>query len=170
MKYTIVVLSSFLLLVSCGNSSPDKAKGSLVENPMSATNPEADVAAEAPIMTFKENIHNFGNLVDGEVVTYKFKFTNTGKSDLIISSASASCDWEQQLGLFNARTPHRSRGSARPTPASESAMFWLLDSGHSSVSTPKLGTRITDIDVHASKGRLYAAFRRINTSPFWAYL
>ncbi|MDP3930002.1 MAG: DUF1573 domain-containing protein [Bacteroidota bacterium] len=91
MKYTIVVLSSFLLLVSCGNSSPDKAKGSLVENPMSATNPEADVAAEAPIMTFKENIHNFGNLVDGEVVTYKFKFTNTGKSDLIISSASASC-------------------------------------------------------------------------------
>jgi hypothetical protein len=49
------------------------------------------LAAEAPVMTFKDNIHNFGTLVDGEVVTYKFKFTNTGKSNLLISSATASC-------------------------------------------------------------------------------
>jgi hypothetical protein len=42
-------------------------------------------------MTFEENIHNFGTLVDGEVVTYKFKFKNTGNADLIISNASASC-------------------------------------------------------------------------------
>ncbi len=46
---------------------------------------------KAPFMTFEENIHDFGILKDGEVVTYKFKFKNTGNSDLIISSASASC-------------------------------------------------------------------------------
>ena len=42
-------------------------------------------------MTFTENIHDFGILQDGEVVTYKFKFTNTGNADLIVSSATASC-------------------------------------------------------------------------------
>jgi hypothetical protein len=91
MKYTFLLLSSLFLLASCGESNPEKAKGDLVENPMSASNPDADLAAEAPVMTFKENIHNFGTLVDGEVVTYKFKFTNTGKSNLLISSATASC-------------------------------------------------------------------------------
>ena len=29
--------------------------------------------------------------MEGEVVSYSFKFTNTGKSDLVISDASASC-------------------------------------------------------------------------------
>lgn len=91
MKYTFLILSSLLFLGSCSQSTPGKADANLVENPLSANNPDANLAEKAPVMTFKENIHNFGTLTDGEVVTYKFKFTNTGKSDLIISSASASC-------------------------------------------------------------------------------
>lgn len=91
MKSICIILVSLLLITSCGNSNPEKAKGNLVDNPLSASNPDADPALEAPVMTFSENIHNFGTLVDGEVVSHQFKFTNTGKTALIISSASASC-------------------------------------------------------------------------------
>jgi hypothetical protein len=34
---------------------------------------------------------NFGKIIQGEKVTYSFKFTNTGKSDLVITGASGSC-------------------------------------------------------------------------------
>ncbi|MCE2741174.1 MAG: DUF1573 domain-containing protein [Sphingobacteriales bacterium] len=91
MKSIFFILSSLFFITSCSNSNPEKAQGNLVTNPVSASDPNADIAGEAPIMTFVENIHNFGTLVDGEVVTHKFKFTNTGKTALIISSASASC-------------------------------------------------------------------------------
>ncbi|MBP7512675.1 MAG: DUF1573 domain-containing protein [Bacteroidia bacterium] len=79
------------ILVSCGEDGNKKASGDLVSNPISANDTLANLAETAPIMTFAENIHDFGTLVDGEVVTYKFKFKNTGNADLIISNASASC-------------------------------------------------------------------------------
>ncbi|MDZ4668232.1 MAG: DUF1573 domain-containing protein [bacterium] len=86
----IFIATTLFFLVSCG-SDPNKASGDLVSNPISANDTTASLSDKAPIMTFDENIHNFGTLVDGEVVTYKFKFKNTGNADLIISNASASC-------------------------------------------------------------------------------
>jgi hypothetical protein len=44
-----------------------------------------------PVMTFEKESHNFGNVTEGEVVEYSFKFTNTGNRDLLISKAEASC-------------------------------------------------------------------------------
>lgn len=44
-----------------------------------------------PVMSFKEEKHNFGDIVQGEKVSYSFIFKNTGASDLLISSASGSC-------------------------------------------------------------------------------
>jgi len=89
MKKLFFVATLFFLF-SCGND-PKKASGSLVTNPISADDTSASLTDKMPIMTFTENIHDFGMLTDGEVVTYKFKFTNTGNADLIISNASASC-------------------------------------------------------------------------------
>lgn len=85
-----IITASLFLLAACGHD-PKKASGDLVNNPLSATDTAANLGENAPSMTFDENIHDFGKLMDGEVVTYKFKFKNTGKSDLIISNASASC-------------------------------------------------------------------------------
>lgn len=87
----LIIAASFLILVSCGANDSKKASGDLVNNPISASDTMASLSETAPIMTFEENIHNFGTLIDGEVVTYKFKFKNTGNADLIISNASASC-------------------------------------------------------------------------------
>jgi hypothetical protein len=81
---------SLAVIFAC-NNNPKKASSDVVNNPLSASDTSASLEENAPIMTFDENIHDFGMLVDGEVVTYKFKFKNTGKGDLIISGASASC-------------------------------------------------------------------------------
>ncbi len=38
-----------------------------------------------------DSAYNFGNVTDGEKVEYNYRFRNTGKNPLIISSAMASC-------------------------------------------------------------------------------
>jgi hypothetical protein len=44
-----------------------------------------------PTMDFKDSVHDFGNLKEGEVGTYDFEFVNNGKKPLIIASATGSC-------------------------------------------------------------------------------
>jgi hypothetical protein len=44
-----------------------------------------------PVITFEEDVHDFGKINTGERVTYAFKFKNTGKSVLVISNVSTSC-------------------------------------------------------------------------------
>lgn len=44
-----------------------------------------------PTMDFKETEHDFGTITEGQKVEKKFTFTNSGKSDLIISNAQGSC-------------------------------------------------------------------------------
>ena len=42
-------------------------------------------------MTFERDKWDFGEIIQGEIVEYSFKFTNTGKSPLVITSAKGSC-------------------------------------------------------------------------------
>src|SRR5471030_1586129 len=70
-----------LLLTACNsNQAGDSATAS------NSTN-----AANAPVMKFEKGTHDFGKIKTGEKVTFDFKFTNTGKSPLIITDALASC-------------------------------------------------------------------------------
>ena len=48
-------------------------------------------AENAPVMKFEKETHDFGKIKRGDKVTYDFKFTNTGKSPLIITDAVATC-------------------------------------------------------------------------------
>lgn len=45
----------------------------------------------APEIVFEKEIHDFGTIEYGGNGTYDFKFSNTGKSPLIISNARGSC-------------------------------------------------------------------------------
>jgi len=45
----------------------------------------------APVMTFTQTVHDFGKMVQGEIVKYTFHFKNTGKTDLKITGVSTSC-------------------------------------------------------------------------------
>jgi hypothetical protein len=50
-----------------------------------------DQKANAPKVVFESMEFNFGVMNEGEVKDYEFKFTNTGKSDLILRKVKASC-------------------------------------------------------------------------------
>lgn len=40
----------------------------------------------------KEDTYNFGSVVDGDVVTYDYKFTNSGNQPLLIYKAEVACN------------------------------------------------------------------------------
>jgi hypothetical protein len=46
---------------------------------------------KVPTMTFADTTFNFGTVAAGAIVRHSFPFTNTGKGQLIITQAQASC-------------------------------------------------------------------------------
>jgi hypothetical protein len=46
---------------------------------------------ESPVMKFTNTEYDFGTIDEGDIVETTFKFKNTGKKELIISHAKASC-------------------------------------------------------------------------------
>jgi hypothetical protein len=76
------------LLLSCNNHK-GKVPADVVHNPITASG-DANMNS-LPVMEFNETVHDFGTVIEGETVTYSFKFKNTGGSDLLISNVSASC-------------------------------------------------------------------------------
>ncbi|MFT6783831.1 MAG: hypothetical protein ACJA1A_003772 [Saprospiraceae bacterium] len=53
--------------------------------------PKKKVVKFAPKIEFEETTWNFGEIVEGDIIKKKFKFTNTGKAPLQIIGADASC-------------------------------------------------------------------------------
>lgn len=82
LRYLFLVMLVFLF--SCGNNNTIE-----VNNPNTASG-QGDMSS-LPIFSFESEEHDFGKIVEGEKVSYSFKFKNTGKSNLIISDAKASC-------------------------------------------------------------------------------
>ena len=46
---------------------------------------------KTPKITFSESMHDFGDINQGDIVTYTFDFTNTGDGDLLVTDAHAQC-------------------------------------------------------------------------------
>ena len=84
MKKLFLGIIAASMLMACNNSNQ-------AGNNLSAANTSTAASANAPVMKFEKETHDFGKIKAGEKVTYEFKFTNTGKSPLIISDAKASC-------------------------------------------------------------------------------
>jgi hypothetical protein len=92
-RYLIV---AFIALTACGGGkqqqeTTNSLATTLVNNPRTAAGIDTVAAAMKPIMLFADTTHNFGRIKEGEVVSYEFSFTNTGKTPLIITTASGSC-------------------------------------------------------------------------------
>ena len=88
MKKIILSISAAILLATCGS---DKTGVSTDDINISATANGTQNSGSLPVIQFEEETHDFGKITQGEKVSYSFKFTNTGKSNLLISSAQASC-------------------------------------------------------------------------------
>lgn len=80
--YTTILL---LALVSCDQRSRE------TKNLNTSAIETDQTSNKEPIISFDKKTWDFGTITDGEVVEHTFRFTNTGTSDLVISSASASC-------------------------------------------------------------------------------
>lgn len=70
----------------------------VIDNPNVVPAGQTASAENIAVMSFASTEYDFGTIKEGEVVEHTFKFTNTGKSPLVIESASASCgctapDW-----------------------------------------------------------------------------
>ena len=79
-----------LMVASCGSGTEkDAVDVDLINNPKSAMG--YDSATKVPVITFDEDMHDFGRLSAGENISYSFHFRNTGNADLIISGCSATC-------------------------------------------------------------------------------
>lgn len=103
--YKIYLISISIFFFACDDAAKKVSKDSsdlvkkeevkpslsskLVMNDKTAGN--SDSKTGSPEFSFEKELHDFGQLVDGERVSYSFKFTNSGDAPLIISSAKGSC-------------------------------------------------------------------------------
>jgi hypothetical protein len=74
------LIAAGMLLSACNQSTGSSTASNTSGN-----------AANAPVMKFEKETHDFGKIKGGDKVTYDFKFTNSGSSPLIITDGYASC-------------------------------------------------------------------------------
>ncbi|MEA3504241.1 MAG: DUF1573 domain-containing protein [Bacteroidota bacterium] len=84
-KFFVVMV--MLAVMGC-NSNSDKLSTDLVNNPKSA---EGRTSNKIANIEFEKLEHDFGTVISGEVVLYKFKFKNSGNADLLIAEVSSTC-------------------------------------------------------------------------------
>ena len=87
-KLLLFSIVALLALTACKGSEKG-ADVDIIQNPNSAEG--YDESQKMPKITFETDMHDFGQLMAGENISYSFKFTNTGNADLIISGCDASC-------------------------------------------------------------------------------
>jgi len=85
-KLFLSLVAAGLLLSACNQSKTSSTAATTDSAATTTAN-----AANAPVMKFEKESHDFGKIKTGDKVNYDFKFTNTGKSPLIISEAHATC-------------------------------------------------------------------------------
>lgn len=101
MKNIALYLILGILVFSCRlTDRSDREVGvDILNNPSSEFSADPD---EMPVLTFDEQVHNFGTLSQGENLTHAFTFVNTGKSPLVLSFVEGSCgctvmkDWPKE--------------------------------------------------------------------------
>ena len=88
MKHLLSVLVLALcLFTACGDKGSGNLSTDLVNSPKSAS----ENSEKQAVITFYKTEHDFGDVLQGEVVTCSFHFTNTGNVPLLISQVSTSC-------------------------------------------------------------------------------
>lgn len=90
-QYLISIVIVAICLAGCRGSSDSGASPAAgqVANPQSATVKHSD--SRFPVLEFEETKHDFGLMVQGERLPFKFKCTNTGGADAIISDVTSTC-------------------------------------------------------------------------------
>jgi hypothetical protein len=90
MKKVIVlsILSLSLMTISCDENAAKKIKS---ENLELAKERDNEIKVGGAKIKFEKTEHDFGTINEGDIVETVFSFKNSGKSELIITSAKGSC-------------------------------------------------------------------------------
>jgi len=87
------VIIGLVVLGACHRKPAQEGdfKVSDVHIPVSADGMSQKEKDKLPVIEFERTSYDFGEVVQGEKLSYTFKFKNTGKSNLIIFSSEATC-------------------------------------------------------------------------------
>jgi len=88
--YQIVIIFVVLICVSCSNQNKEDFDSSIVNIPVSADG--KNEKTRMPKLEFERTHHDFGKLIQGEKVSFSYKFKNTGNATLVISSVLPGCN------------------------------------------------------------------------------
>lgn len=95
MKKLLLAMVAFSLLTLGGCHRKPAEEGDFnvsdVHCPQTAEGMSKKEAGKLPVIEFENTTYDFGEVIQGERLTYSFKFKNTGKSNLIIFSSEATC-------------------------------------------------------------------------------
>ena len=132
---SLVAVAAALSMTSCKDDGDTTAAAPASVTPQSTTTPAptGDAASTVPVgpltsIAFEESEHNFGEITEGDKVTYMFKFKNTGDEPLVISKAQGSCgctvpDWPREPipvgGEGEIKVQYDSRGKGQPEGRAE---------------------------------------------------
>lgn len=83
----LIVMLGFVI-TSCKDNAAAKIENSNVEQ---AKERDAKISLGAPTIEFDKTEFDFGTITEEDSVEGTFKITNTGKTDLVITKARASC-------------------------------------------------------------------------------
>lgn len=86
LKITFVTLLA-VMLAACETNGDKHLSGDLISIPKSANG----TTAKQPVIQFDKTEYDFGKILQGEVVSYTFHFTNVGEAPLLITSVEKSC-------------------------------------------------------------------------------
>jgi hypothetical protein len=86
-KITLLLAIVAIVFTSCKDDATAKIKKENLEKAQQRSANRVD----APEITFAKAIHDFGTITEGDTVETTFEFTNSGKSELIITNIKGSC-------------------------------------------------------------------------------
>ncbi|WP_372472463.1 DUF1573 domain-containing protein [Capnocytophaga sp. ARDL2] len=87
MKKIVILVLALASFTACKKTEDASKKVNEITVDENATVSSEDL----PIIEYDTDTHDFGDLKKGDKATHEFKISNTGKSDLVIINASASC-------------------------------------------------------------------------------
>lgn len=85
----LFIIASIGFACNSNGSKSGNIPADVVNNPKTASG-NAD-SKGVPRISFEQNLHDFGRVIEGEKITYAFKFSNSGSADLLITDVKSSC-------------------------------------------------------------------------------
>ncbi len=130
MKRTIFLVTLLLgvVLTSCNNNPTSKVNKDNLET---AKKRDHGIKYDSPVMKFENVEHDFGTINEGDVVETVFNFTNTGKKELIITSAKATCgctipEWPREPILSGKSAEIKVKFNSRGKPNKQQKRITLI--------------------------------------------